>query len=120
MSRTVLVADDNPAVRKMLCKMFEEQEDYDLCAEACNGQEAVDLAQQHKPELIVLDLSMPVMDGLQAARILKKIMPQVPIILFTQHAGSNALNFVDLPVDRVVAKTDGAKLISHIRSLIPV
>jgi DNA-binding NarL/FixJ family response regulator len=100
--------------------MFETEEDYDLCAEACNGQEAVDLARQHKPELIVLDLSMPIMDGLQAARILKKIMPEVPIILFTQHVDSSALKFVDLPVDRVVSKSEGSTLISHIRTLIPI
>jgi CheY-like chemotaxis protein len=104
----------------MLCKLFETEDDYDLCAEACNGQEAVDLARQHKPDLIVLDLPMPIMDGLQAARILKKIMPEVPIILFTQHADSTALRFVDLPVDRVIAKSDGATLIRHIRDLIPV
>jgi len=77
MSKTILVADDNPLVRKLLCKIFEAEEDYDICAEAANGQEAIELAVQHKPHLIILDFSMPVMNGLDAARELKRIMPHV-------------------------------------------
>ena len=60
--------------------------DYDICAEAENGQQAIDLALKHRPDLIILDFAMPVLNGLEAARQLKKIMPGVPIILFTQHA----------------------------------
>ncbi|HEY0703094.1 MAG TPA: response regulator [Candidatus Acidoferrales bacterium] len=121
MPRTVLVADDNPVIRKMLCKMFEQEEDYDLCAEAQNGQEAIDLAVQHKPDLIVLDLSMPVMDGLEAARQLKRMMPNVPIILFTQHAGPGmGVMLSTAAVDLIVPKTEATKLMGHIRSLIPV
>ena len=70
MAKTILVADDNPLIRKMLCEMFEIEEDYDICAEAANGQETVDLAEKHRPDLIILDLSMPVMNGLEAARTL--------------------------------------------------
>ena len=118
--RTVLIADDNPLIRKMLCKMFEAEQDYKLCAEARDGQEAIDLAIQCRPDLIVLDVSMPVLDGLQAARQLKQIMPQVPLILFTQHAGSSAWAFADVPVELILPKSDGARLMHHIRTLIPV
>jgi two-component system, response regulator PdtaR len=59
MAKTILVADDNPLMRKTLCEIFETEEDYDICAEASNGQEAIDLAPKHRPELIILDLSMP-------------------------------------------------------------
>jgi PleD family two-component response regulator len=83
MPKTVLVADDNPTIRKMLCRMFEKEEHYDLCAEAEDGKQAIELALQHRPDLIILDLSMPVMNGLEAAHELKKLMPKVPIILFT-------------------------------------
>ena len=86
MARRILVADDNPLIRKMLCKMFEIDEDYDLCAEARDGAEAIALAIKHKPELIILDMSMPVMDGIQAAKELKDLMPEVPIILLTLYA----------------------------------
>ena len=88
MAKTIVVADDNAVIRKMLCVMFEAEEGYDVCAEAANGQEAIDLALKYQPDLIILDLSMPILNGLEAAHQLKKIMPDVPIILFTQHSDS--------------------------------
>jgi len=60
--------------------MFEVEEDYDICAEGVNGEEAIALAKKHRPDLIILDLSMPIMNGLDAARELKRILPQIPII----------------------------------------
>jgi CheY-like chemotaxis protein len=121
MARTILVADDNPLMRKMLCEIFEAEEDYDICAEATNGQEAIDLALKHRPELIILDLAMPVLGGLEASEELKRILPDVPIILFTQYADlGNALSYSGLQVDRIVSKTDVRNLIGHVRSLIPV
>jgi CheY-like chemotaxis protein len=106
MAKTILVADDSPMIRKMLCRMFEAEDDYDICAEATNGQEAIDLALKHRPDLIILDISMPVLNGLAAARELKKLMPDVSIILFTQyaHLGKEAFG-PDLPFDRIVRKT---------------
>jgi DNA-binding NarL/FixJ family response regulator len=50
MARTVLVAADNPIIRKMLCQMFELEDDYDLCAEAANGKQAVELAVRCRPD----------------------------------------------------------------------
>jgi CheY-like chemotaxis protein len=122
MPKTILVADDNPLVRKMLCKIFEAEEDYDLCAEACNGEEAIELAKKHRPDLIILDLSMPVMNGFDAACQLKRLMPHVPIILFTFHADTLAfqLTGMDTPFDLVVSKSDALNMVNHVRSLIPV
>lgn len=118
MVKKILVADDSPIIRKVLCELFETQEDYDLCAEAENGREAVELAIKHHPDLIILDLEMPVMNGLDAAREIKRSLPDVPIILFTQYAAiAPGPGFMKLPVDRVVSKTDGRSLLGHIRSL---
>ncbi len=121
MPKTVLVADDNPRIRKLLCQMFETEADYDLCAEASNGQEAIDLALTHRPNLIILDISMPVLNGIAAARELKRLMPHVPIILFTQFAtvGKDAFG-PDPPFDRMVSKDEGKDLMGHVKSLIPV
>ena len=119
MPKTVLVADDSEMIRKLLCKLFEAEENYDLCAEAKNGEEAISLAVIHKPDLIILDVSMPVMDGLQAARKLKQIMPHVPIMLFTQHVEAVALS-PDLKVERVVAKTELMSIMGHVRELAPI
>ena len=120
MAKTILVADDNPTIRKILCRMFELEEDYDICAEAENGQRAIELALQHRPDLIILDLSMPVMNGLEAAHELKKLMPKVPIILFTQHADlSNRIGQINMDVDRIVSKTEVLSLMGHVRALAP-
>lgn len=120
MARTVLVADDNPLIRKILCRFFEAEEDYDICAEATNGQEAIELALKHRPELIILDFSMPIMNGPEAAKELKKLMPAIPIILFTQFAeASNAIPREELQVDRIVSKIDVIELMNHVKSLLP-
>jgi CheY-like chemotaxis protein len=116
MARTVLVADDSPIIRKMLCQIFEEEDDYDLCAEATNGQEAIDLAIKHRPDLIILDLSMPLMNGLTAAQQLKKIMPTVPIILFTHYAELAHFRYpTGASADRVVSKDNASQLLHHIQ-----
>lgn len=119
MAKRVLVADDSPLIRKMLCQLFEREDDYDICAEAKNGQEAIDLAVRHRPDLIILDWAMPVLGGLAAARELKKIMPEVPIILFTQHATGITLLESHVNIDRVVSKSEPESLMEHVKSLAP-
>jgi two-component system chemotaxis response regulator CheY len=88
-SRTILIADDSLFIRKALCNLFEREEDFDVCGEAENGREAVDKAQELHPDLILLDLSMPVMNGLDATRVLKRMMPEVPVIMFSAYSGSS-------------------------------
>jgi DNA-binding NarL/FixJ family response regulator len=86
MGRSVLVVDDNPGFRRILCELFTQQEEFEVCGEAGNGREAIEKAQQSHPDLIVTDLSMPVMNGLEEARYLKKLMPAVPVIIYTVHS----------------------------------
>jgi two-component system, chemotaxis family, chemotaxis protein CheY len=85
-AKTVLIADDNAYIRHTLCELFQSQADFDVCGEAENGKEAIEKAQELDPDLIVLDLSMPVMNGLDAARVLKGIMPRVPLIMFSEYS----------------------------------
>ena len=85
---TILIADDSPFIRKALCSVFEREEDFDVCGEAENGREAVDKARELHPDLILLDLSMPVMNGLDAARVLKRVMPEVPVIMYSAFSDS--------------------------------
>lgn len=121
MAKTILIADDNPKIRKLLCQLFESEKNYDICAEATNGQEAIDLAVECRPHLIILDMSMLVMDGLTAARELKRLMPDVPIILFTQYADLGKYLLASNPaVDRIVSKSASKEIVGHVRSLIPV
>ena len=83
MAKTILVVDDNADVRQMISETFKRECDFEVCDEAENGKEAIDKALASHPDLMVLDLSMPIMNGLDAARDLKDRMPSVPIILFT-------------------------------------
>ena len=85
--KTVLVVDDNAAIRKMLASAFLS-DGFKTCGEAENGKEAVELAKQIKPDVITLDLSMPVMNGITAASELRRIFPTTPIILFTLYGDS--------------------------------
>lgn len=102
----------------MICRMLEERAGYEVCAEASNGAEAIELAKKALPHLVILDLSMPVMNGIQAARELKKMFPHVPIILFTQHADIVA-HLDELPLDRIVSKSDSAALMRFVYALAP-
>jgi two-component system, chemotaxis family, chemotaxis protein CheY len=85
--KTVLVVDDNAAIRKMLASAFLS-DGFKTCGEAENGKEAVELAKQIKPDVITLDLSMPVMNGITAASELRRVFPATPIILFTLYGDS--------------------------------
>jgi two-component system, chemotaxis family, chemotaxis protein CheY len=119
MPKRVLVVDDNPMIRRLICRLLEERAGYEVCAEASNGAEAIELAKQELPDLIILDLSMAVMNGIEAARELKKLFPHVPVIRFTQHADM-AAHLSDLPVDRIVSKNDSATLLRFVYALAPV
>jgi NarL family two-component system response regulator LiaR len=83
--KTVLIADDHSHVRTALRNLFSAQPDISVCGEAANGDEAVARAIDLRPDLIVLDMSMPVLNGLEATQMLRKTMPNVPIVLFTGH-----------------------------------
>jgi DNA-binding NarL/FixJ family response regulator len=83
MAKTILIADDNDVVRRAVCEVFTRESDFEVCGEAHDGYEAIEKAQRLHPDLIILDLSMPGMNGLDAARALRDLVPPVPIILFT-------------------------------------
>jgi CheY-like chemotaxis protein len=102
-AKIILVADDDPRVRRALCELFEREADYDLCEQAKNGAEAVEIATRCKPDLIILDFSMPLMGGIAAAKQLKQLMPEV----------------LSSVVDRIVPKTEMANLLDHVRDLTP-
>ena len=86
MPKSVLLVDDNAVIRQVLCQLFTSEKDFDICGEAENGREGIEKAQQLHPDLIVMDLSMPVMNGIDAARVLKSLMPTVPLIIFSEYS----------------------------------
>ena len=88
MAYRILIADDQEMVRKMLRALLETHADWQVCGEAANGLEAVQKAAELKPDVIILDLAMPEMDGLHAAREILSNTPTLPILLYTNHAFS--------------------------------
>ncbi len=86
MVKSVLIADDKEIIRKALCDLFASQRDFDVCGDAENGLEAIEMAQVLRPDLILLCLSMPMMNGMEAACELKRLMPMVPIIVFSEYS----------------------------------
>ena len=79
----VLIVDDNRFFREVLSKRFDCEPEFEVCGEAENGKEAVEQALKLHPDLIVLDLLMPVMNGIDAARVLRLLMPTLPLIMNT-------------------------------------
>lgn len=81
--KRILIVDDNDLVRYLVRTILETQPGFEVCEEAADGVEAIERAAKSKPDLIVLDFSMPRMNGLQTAANLRDVAPNVPIILFT-------------------------------------
>ena len=81
----VLIVDDHEAIRRGLRSAFHRYPEFVICGEAVDGADALQKAQELSPHLIILDLSMPEMNGLEAAAALKYMMPAVPIFLLTAH-----------------------------------
>ena len=120
MAKTILIVDDNAFIRQALCELFKREADFEVCGEAENGKEATAKARELHPDLIVLDLSMPVMNGLDAARELKRLMPTVPLIMYSAFGD----RFVEqqarlVGISELVSKSQPATiLVSKARSLL--
>ena len=107
-STRILIVDDLPEMRKLIRTYIEEETDFCVCGEAIDGLDAIDKAQNLKPDLIILDASMPRMNGIDAAPKLKKLLPETPIILFTFHEGMmRGFDAREVGVDAVVTKANG-------------
>jgi CheY-like chemotaxis protein len=116
--RSVLVVDDHAVVRRLVCSLFEARGFETSDAE--NGAQAVERARELHPSLIVLDLAMPVMNGLEAARALKALMPQVPLLMFTYTVGAIMDKEArSAGISAVVSKSDSAyQLLEHADALL--
>lgn len=120
MSQEILVADDSASVRRAV-RTYLSVRNLHVCGEAENGLDAVEKAKELKPDLILLDLAMPGMNGLEAACVLKRQMPNVRTILFTMYseAVSRTYKLKLSCVDEVIAKADGmARLVECVQRLL--
>ena len=81
----ILVVDDHEVVRQGIRTILSARPDWEICGEAVNGQEAIKLAEELRPDAIIMDITMPVMSGLEAARQITRNKNSPPILIFTMH-----------------------------------
>jgi DNA-binding NarL/FixJ family response regulator len=119
MRKRVLIADDNTSVRDVIRMFLCAHQEIEICGEAVDGLDTVEKAQRLKPDLLLLDLVMPEINGAMVASILKHKMPNLRIILFTMYSEnvSKALSSA-IGVDAVLSKPDGmSHVVESINSL---
>ncbi|HXL22711.1 MAG TPA: response regulator transcription factor [Candidatus Dormibacteraeota bacterium] len=120
----ILVADDHDIVRRGLKQLLTAKPGWEVCAEAKNGREAVALAEQQKPEVVVMDISMPDLNGLEAARQIKKQLPKTEIVILTLHFSDQLVHdIVEAGARGYIMKSDAdrdlvaaVEAVSHRRS----
>lgn len=119
-TKSILVVDDNAVIRRSLRHILESIGGWRVIGEAVDGRDAIEKARELKPDLIVLDLAMPVMNGLEAARELNHIMPEVPLLMYSAFADK----FMEkqafaVGVKAVISKaSDMETLVSQARTLL--
>lgn len=118
MASRILIVDDNALVRRALGQALQKTGPREII-EAENGEVAINRARETNPNLVILDLAMPVMDGIRAARALGIMLPDVPIILHTLHWSPRVeVEALKAGVRRVVAKSDSATILAAVRDLL--
>ena len=119
--QTILVVDDSPFERTVIRSAVEGLTQFRVCGEASDGAEGIKKALELKPDLVIMDLAMPLMNGVEAAMVLRNSLPNIPIVLFTLYAeqlrGSISPG---LGVTIILSKADGlGPLLECLEQLLP-
>jgi DNA-binding NarL/FixJ family response regulator len=109
LKHTILIVDDSALIRRSLRSFIEKRSDWGICGEAENGQVAVEKVQQMHPDVVILDLQMPVMNGLESARQINQLAPETAMLMFTMH-NSDELQIAarTAGIRQVLSKSDAA------------
>jgi DNA-binding NarL/FixJ family response regulator len=115
----ILIADDHEIVRRGLKSVLEAQPDYEVIGEALTGREAVDLARRQKPDLVIMDIGMPELNGLEATRQLLKEFPAIEVLILTMHESEQVIREVlDTGARGYILKSDaGRELVAAVDAL---
>ncbi len=116
----ILIADDSSTIRRLLRFFIEHDTDWQVCGEAENGQIAVEKVLELHPDAVILDLSMPVMNGLDAARVITRIAPKVEMVMFTMHTSEQLRRDAQaVGIKDVISKSDtiGGHLLASLRTI---
>ena len=85
----ILIADDHEIVRRGMRSLFSLRANWHVCGEAVDGQDAIEKACQLQPDVVLLDISMPLLNGLEAARVIRREVPQTQILIVSQHEAAH-------------------------------
>jgi DNA-binding NarL/FixJ family response regulator len=108
----ILLADDHDVVRRGLRQLLEDHEGWTVCGEATTGRQAVEMAKELRPHLVILDLTMPDLNGLEATRHIRKELPSTQVLVFTMHESEQLVREVlAAGAKGYVLKSDAARLI---------
>lgn len=106
----ILVADDHDIVREGMRRLLEARADWRVCGEASTGREAVERARQLKPDLVILDITMPELNGLEAARQILQALPRTEVLILTMHESEEmARQVLAVGVHGYVLKSDAGR-----------
>jgi DNA-binding NarL/FixJ family response regulator len=92
----VLIADDHEAVRAGVCSILQSRPDVEICGQAVNGRDAVIQTKELKPDLILIDITMPVLDGLSGAKEIHQMFPEIVILFLSIHEGKQMTRLAKL------------------------
>jgi DNA-binding NarL/FixJ family response regulator len=114
-----LIVDDSKLVRQGLRAVLQANPGWEVCGEAGDGLEGIEMFQELRPNLVIIDFQMPGINGLETARRMMDIVPTIPIILFTQHASPQLEEHARaIGIRSVVSKTDAFPMIGIIQTLL--
>lgn len=114
----ILIADDSRTVRHSLHGLLEQHSDWEVCAEAVDGVDAVAKAQQCRPDIVILDFFMPGMTGVEAAQVLRRVLPSVPILIVTLYVTAELVKQAkDAGIKGAVPKADTGQILDGVEAL---
>src|SRR6202035_1705742 len=115
----ILVADDHEVMRTGVRALIEQEREWQVCGIATNGQEAVEAARKLKPDVVILDMTMPELDGLEALRQIKRSSPNTEVVIFSAHHSEEVIEqLFDAGAKSYIQKSDaGRHLVTAIKSL---
>jgi two-component system, chemotaxis family, chemotaxis protein CheY len=115
---TILIVDDSAVIRRLLRSTIEQNSDWEVCGEAENGEVAVQRVRELHPDIVTLDLQMPVMDGLEAARQIAVVAPNTAMLMLTMHNSDQLLKDAHAAgIKDVISKTNApaAQLLTSLK-----
>jgi DNA-binding NarL/FixJ family response regulator len=114
----LLVVDDNKALRNAVARLVKAVPGLELCGEAENGREAINKTVDLQPDVVLMDIAMPEINGLEATRQLRKVAPRTEVLVFTEHESMQAMQAaMDAGARGYLAKTHASSLVEAVRTV---